>query len=97
MYKIKTPNPHYNGITNGIKFNNGIGETDSEIVKNILVNEFKYTLILDEKEDNNKEDEKDIDYDTMSYNDLKSLASDKGINTHGMKKAEIIKALKEGE
>ena len=32
--------------------------------------------------------------DELSYTELKSLAKEKGINTHGMKKDEIIEALK---
>lgn len=32
--------------------------------------------------------------DELTYQELKSLAKEKGINTHGMKKEEIIEALK---
>jgi hypothetical protein len=45
MYKIKTPNHNYNGVTYGVKFTNGLGETDSEEVKNILVHDFGYELV----------------------------------------------------
>lgn len=31
--------------------------------------------------------------DVLTYQELKSLAKEKGINTHGMKKEEIIDAL----
>lgn len=37
------------------------------------------------------------DYDDMKVTDLRALASAKGINTKGMKKADIIKALAEVE
>lgn len=37
------------------------------------------------------------DYDDMKVADLRTLASAKGINTRGMKKADIIKALAEVE
>lgn len=37
------------------------------------------------------------DYDDMKVADLRILASTKGINTRGMKKADIIKALAEVE
>ena len=37
------------------------------------------------------------DYDDMKVADLRELASAKGINTKGMKKADIIKALAEVE
>ena len=36
-----------------------------------------------------------VDYDDMKVADLRELASAKGINTKGMKKADIIKALAE--
>jgi len=45
MYKIKTPNENYNGVTYGIKFTNGLGETDSEEIKNILIHDFGYELV----------------------------------------------------
>ncbi len=35
----------------------------------------------------------DTDYKTMDYKDIKSLATDKGINTFKMKKEDIINAL----
>ena len=38
-----------------------------------------------------------VDYDGMKVADLRELASAKGINTKGMKKADIIKALVEVE
>ncbi|MCA1027340.1 hypothetical protein LCM23_14665 [Cytobacillus kochii] len=48
MYNIKTPNGFYNGTTYGVKFINGIGKTDNEQVKNILINDFKYILLNEE-------------------------------------------------
>lgn len=41
-YKIKTPNDRYNGVTEGVAFVNGVGETDDENVKNVLVNDYGY-------------------------------------------------------
>lgn len=38
-----------------------------------------------------------VDYDGMKVSDLRTLASTKGINTKGMKKADVIKALTEVE
>jgi hypothetical protein len=34
-----------------------------------------------------------VEDEELSYQDLKSLAKEKGINTHGMKKEEILEAL----
>lgn len=38
-------------------------------------------------------EEGDKEEDVLTYQELKSLAKEKGINTHGMKKEEIIEAL----
>lgn len=43
-YKILTPNPQYNGVTEGLGFVNGVAETDSEILKNVLVNNYGYNV-----------------------------------------------------
>jgi hypothetical protein len=42
-YKILTPNPNYNGVTEGVAFANGVGYTDSEAIKNVLVNDYGYS------------------------------------------------------
>ncbi|MGM0904259.1 MAG: hypothetical protein ACQEXB_24545 [Bacillota bacterium] len=41
-YKIITPNPLYNGVTEGVPFASGVGHTDDENVKNSLVNNYGY-------------------------------------------------------
>lgn len=41
-YKIITPNERYNGVTEGIPFANGVGYTDDEQLKNVLVNDYGY-------------------------------------------------------
>jgi hypothetical protein len=41
-FHIKTPNPKYKGITLGVKFNDGLGFTDDELLKNVLVFEYGY-------------------------------------------------------
>ena len=41
-YKILTPNAQYNGVTEGVAFANGVGHTDSEAIKNVLVNDYGY-------------------------------------------------------
>lgn len=45
-----------------------------------------------------KEEETKVDYSSLKYNDLRKLATEKGIeNTIGIKKEELIKALEELE
>lgn len=51
MFKIKTPNENYNGVTFGVKFVSGIGETESEESKNVLVHDFGYLLVEETKEE----------------------------------------------
>ncbi|MGD6831430.1 hypothetical protein ACQCT5_04675 [Sutcliffiella halmapala] len=60
MYKIKTPNGHYNGTTHGVQFVNGLGETKDENVKNTLLNDFGYELVKEQikKEEKPKEVQK---------------------------------------
>jgi hypothetical protein len=42
-YKILTPNKQYNGVTEGVAFANGVGHTDNESIKNVLVNDYGYS------------------------------------------------------
>ena len=46
-YVLKTPNPLYKGITEGVPFSKGIGQTDDKNVRNVLVNDYKYEDITD--------------------------------------------------
>ena len=54
MYKIKTPNENYNGTTFGVQFKNGMAEVESEELKNILVYNFGYQLIEENKQEDVK-------------------------------------------
>lgn len=47
MYKIETPNKLYNGVTEGVPFSKGIGQTDDKNIRNVLVNDYGYTDITD--------------------------------------------------
>lgn len=47
MYKLKSPNPRYNGVTEGVPFSEGIGKTESKDIRNVLVNDYKYEDITD--------------------------------------------------
>lgn len=42
MYAIKTPNPNYDGVTFGVKFENGSAVVENENLRNILVNDYGY-------------------------------------------------------
>jgi hypothetical protein len=41
-FKILTPNKQYNGVTEGVAFAAGVGFTDDEALKNVLVNDYGY-------------------------------------------------------
>ncbi|WP_262372747.1 hypothetical protein [Sutcliffiella horikoshii] len=51
MFTIKTPNNKYSGVTEGVAFADGVGKTEDENVRNVLVNDYGY-------EDVTKEDKK---------------------------------------
>ncbi|MNJ77961.1 hypothetical protein D3C77_755840 [compost metagenome] len=42
MYVIKTPNPNYDGVTIGVKFENGTAVVEGENLRNILVKDYGY-------------------------------------------------------
>jgi hypothetical protein len=42
IFTIKTPNPNYNGVTEGVTFVNGVAEVADEITRNVLVNNYGY-------------------------------------------------------
>ncbi|MFD2702782.1 hypothetical protein ACFSVM_20285 [Paenibacillus shunpengii] len=44
MPKIKTPNPNYEGITLGVKFNNGEAVVEDESIAKILVADYGYLI-----------------------------------------------------
>lgn len=43
MYTIKTPNPNYDGITLGVKFENGTAVVEDESLRRVLVNDYGYS------------------------------------------------------
>ncbi|MTV51053.1 hypothetical protein GJ688_19330 [Heliobacillus mobilis] len=43
-YRIKTPNVIYNGVTEGVLFQNGEAIVEEERLKNLLVNDYGYTV-----------------------------------------------------
>lgn len=81
MYKIKTPNPYYSGKTYDVIFNKGIGLTENENVKNILVNDFGYELVGETKKSEPKEveiKEEISSKETSSEDKTEEKKSDKG-------------------
>ncbi|MZP28692.1 hypothetical protein GTO91_03030 [Heliobacterium undosum] len=42
-YRIKTPNAIYNGVTEGVLFQNGEAIVEDERLKNLLTNDYGYT------------------------------------------------------
>lgn len=66
-----------------MKVTNGTHTVETtEFLKNIWIRE-GYKVVEETEEAK----------DELTYQELKSMAKDKGINTHGMKKEEILEAL----
>ena len=42
IFTIKTTNPNYNGVTEGVTFVNGVAEVSDEFLRNVLVNNYGY-------------------------------------------------------
>ncbi|MBC9786713.1 hypothetical protein H1S01_19930 [Heliobacterium chlorum] len=49
-YRIKTPNVIYNGVTEGVLFQNGEAIVEDERLKNLLTNDYGYTVEVIEEE-----------------------------------------------
>lgn len=111
MAKIYAPNERYAGVTAGVSFSNGVGETEDKWA----IQWFKYKgyKVEDEPEENpnagaeeeietaqtEAQDErgKHIDLEIMTVPELKELAKEQNVSGYGrMKKDELIKALKKG-
>lgn len=84
MAKIYSNNKQYNGISAGVNFVNGVGE--SNLLH--LISWFQengYTIVEDKREPSI--------YDSMAYKELTELAREYGFNGIGLKKENLIKAL----
>jgi hypothetical protein len=53
-YRIETPNKQYHGITEGVPFSEGVGETNDVNVRNVLVNDFGYKDVTKHAEEPEK-------------------------------------------
>ncbi|MTV51044.1 hypothetical protein GJ688_19285 [Heliobacillus mobilis] len=49
-YRIKTPNVIYNGVTEGVLFQNGEAIVEDERLKNLLMSDYGYTVEVIEEE-----------------------------------------------
>nr|DAK77433.1 MAG TPA: 50S ribosomal protein L20 [Caudoviricetes sp.] len=96
MAKVYAPNKDYNGVTASVPFTNGVGFSSNPY----LLDWFKEHGYEVEEEDDIAEakSEANTDISQLSYEELKSLAKDKGVDGyHKMKKEELLDALKDSE
>ena len=88
MAKLYCSNKQYNGISAGVNFVNGVGDSN---VPHLLAwfKENGYTIIEDPREPGI--------YDSMNYKELIELAKQRGFNAIGYKKEQLILALLAGD
>lgn len=92
MYKITLP-VQIDGTRYGIDFRNGIGETDNKkIVERMKEKGFKVEVLTVQEEIPHASD-----YDSMSDEELSTLAIEKGIDINGLTRRKTINALKKQE
>ena len=96
MAKIYAINKEYNGVTASVPFTNGVGFSSDPY----LLDWFKEHGYEVKEEDDITEakSEANTDISQLSYDELKSLAKDRGVDGyHKMKKEELLDALKDSE
>lgn len=95
-FVIKTPNELYNGVTEGVQFEKGIGKTDDKNIRNILVNDYKYEDITNGTENNDEVThlEDGIDVEELTVDQLKDLAKQLGLSNYSkLKRDELIELI----
>ena len=101
MAKIYAINKEYNGVTASVPFTNGVGfSSDPYLLDWFKEHGYEVEDDITEVEDDITEakSEANTDISQLSYDELKSLAKDKGIDGyHKMKKEELLDALKDSE
>lgn len=87
MAKIYAPNKRYTGVSAGVSFLNGVGETEDKW----LINWFKSKgYIIEEQE----QDEDEINLEELTVDELRQIAKDRKVEGYSkMKKEELIEAL----
>ncbi len=94
MAKIYAINKEYNGVTASVPFTNGVGFSSDPY----LLDWFKEHGYKVEDDIAEAKSEANTDISQLSYDELKTLAKDKGVDGyHKMKKEELVDALKDSE
>lgn len=94
MAKVYAPNKDYNGVTASVPFTNGVGFSSNPY----LLDWFKEHGYKVEDDIAEAKSEANTDISQLSYEELKTLAKDKGVDGyHKMKKEELVDALKDSE
>ena len=94
MAKVYAPNKDYNGVTASVPFTNGVGFSSNSY----LLDWFKEHAYKVEDDIAEAKSEANTDISQLSYEELKTLAKDKGVDGyHKMKKEELLDALKDSE
>ncbi|SFQ22910.1 Rho termination factor N-terminal domain-containing protein [Caldicoprobacter faecalis] len=66
---------------------------DEKMIKRLLASD-DYEEVQEQQQDQQEQKQEKIDLKKLSFNELKHLASEKGINTYQMTKKDLLKALK---
>lgn len=94
MAKIYAINKEYNGVTASVPFTNGVGFSSNPY----LLDWFKEHGYEVEDDIAEAKSEANTDISQLSYEELKALAKDKGVDGyHKMKKEELLDALKDSD
>src|SRR5690625_3073005 len=109
MYKISTPNKRYSGVTEGVAFADGIGQTDCKNTRNVLVNDYGYTDLTEQAKDSGTTTKNTVeetahanealkevaDLEKLTVDELKEIAKNKGLTNYSrLKRDELIELIK---